>query len=1005
MNLSLSIWLSAAWTAAGWTMLHMVWIGAVGGIVAAVLRRLLRPARPEVRHGAAVVCLLALALAPGVIFVRLYRPETATTLVPAPAPRLGEPVSSPPALPALMTALDSHRVAIPPAPMSAPITTLAARFEPVVALLPGVWLSGSLATLALVATGLVGVDRLRRSSRPLEAESIAARCGALAASLGIARRVGVAICDRIAAPVLIGVVRPMILLPPAALCGWSVEQLEMALLHELAHVRRHDNLIALLQRLVESLLFFHPAAWWVSSWVGLERELCCDRLVIEHTGRPRDYARMLAAMAGAVPVARTAALAMAGRPLLTRIRLILDMEDRSMKLTLKEWIGGLAAAITGAAIVLAAHAGGPESRGPNAADRDRQALARLSASILAQPEGRTPQEGKATAMVEVARAFLRIGDRASALEVLRRIDRLAGDPPPKLNPDVKNDLRGWERFAALTESARLWREAGDPDGARKVLARAGRMIEALDGGKIRDALERVGQELDDDLARVTPDGPNRLNDEAAAFIAEASLILIDQYVALGDMTEALEQIARLRRSIEPLKGSIRFLFDGVIGGYLIRAGDLAGGRELIDRAHRDAKVMTDARARSSALARLVRSLAEAGEVDRALAIVREVSPEEQQPAFSQILDTLSDDDHTGPWLDPVGINIKIVDRWRTPKETAATRAELPKVAEAARASGSAKVQARVLGIIAHLQARAGDIPGALATARSIPTLRRSDFPGPSDGFYDAVKPAALAMIASVQTASGDRAGASTTLGEAEAIARPIAADDQKLIVMGMIAMQRAELGQLDTVRAIVGRCRPLALAQAEPRRSRMLLMLAEAQVKAGDESGALELIDAIRDYPGLEKACGLTAVAERREKAGGVTGADELRRRAVALLEAKAPEKPRMGKVSNLNAIGRDTFIDFDLEMAPGFVAYHRDWMLDDLRVRAGDLDGAIRAARALPAPKRDAALTRIAGDLANRGDVARAADLVQSIDSPEARMGAFVSLAYSIGARNEKTR
>ncbi|MHB1556467.1 MAG: M56 family metallopeptidase [Isosphaeraceae bacterium] len=993
----------AAWTAAGWTMLHMVWIGAVGGIGSMVLRRLLRPSRPEIRHGAAVTCLLMLALAPGVLFARLYRPEAVTTPTSVPVPRLAEPGADSPALPDLSPALASHRLAAPPAPVAAPIMAFAARFEPMVGYLPGVWLSGSLATLALVATGLVGVDRLRRSSRPLEADAIAARCRALAASLGIARRVGVAICDRIATPVLIGVVRPMILLPPAALCGWSIEQLEMALLHELAHVRRHDNLIALLQRLVESLLFFHPAAWWISSWVGLERELCCDRLVIEHTGRPRDYARMLAAMAGVVPAPRTAALAMAARPLLTRIRLILDMEDRSMKLTLKEWIGGLAAAVAVTAIMLAAHAGGPEPHEPNAADKDRQALARLSASILAQPDGRAPHEGKASAMVEVARAFLQIGDRASALEILRRIDRLAGDPPPKLTPDVKHDLRGWERFAALAESARLWREAGDTDGARKVLARAGRMIEALDGGTVRDALERVGKEIDKDLARVGPDGPRRLNDEEAAFIAEASLMLIDQYVALGDMATAREQIAGLRQSIEPLNGSIRFLFDGVIGGYMIRAGDRAGGRELIDRACRDAKTMTDARARSSALAKLVATLAEAHELDRALAIVRELSSEAQQPAFGQVLDTLSDDDHTGPWLDPVGINIKIVDRWRTPKDPATTRAALPKIAEAARASGSVKVQARVLGIIAHLQARAGDIPGALATARSIPALRRSDFPGPSDGFYDAVKPVALAMIASVQAAAGDRLGASAALGEAEAIARPITAEDQKLIAMGVIAMQRAELGQVDMVRTIVGRCRTLALAQDEPRRSRVLLMLAEAQIKAGNETGALELIDAIRDYPGLEKARGLTTVADRREKAGDANSANELRRRAVALLEAKAPDKPRMGKASNVNAIGRDTFIDFDLEMAPGFITHHRDRMLDSLRVRAGDLDGAIRSARALPPPKRDAALTRIAGDLANRGDVAHAAELVQSIDSLEARMGAFVSLAYSIRVRNEK--
>ena len=86
------------------------------------------------------------------------------------------------------------------------------------------------------------------------------------------RRVSIGICDRLAVPVLIGVIRPLILLPPAALCGWSIEQLEMVLLHELAHLRRWDNVINIFQRIVESLLFFHPVVWWLSGWLRLERE-------------------------------------------------------------------------------------------------------------------------------------------------------------------------------------------------------------------------------------------------------------------------------------------------------------------------------------------------------------------------------------------------------------------------------------------------------------------------------------------------------------------------------------------------------------------------------------------------------------------------------------------------------------------------------------------------------------------------------------------------------------
>ena len=70
----------------------------------------------------------------------------------------------------------------------------------------------------------------------------------IAESLRIGRRVTIAVCERIAAPVLVGIVRPMILLPPAALTGWSPDEIEMVLLHELAHVRRWDNLVNLVQR-------------------------------------------------------------------------------------------------------------------------------------------------------------------------------------------------------------------------------------------------------------------------------------------------------------------------------------------------------------------------------------------------------------------------------------------------------------------------------------------------------------------------------------------------------------------------------------------------------------------------------------------------------------------------------------------------------------------------------------------------------------------------------------
>ena len=141
----------------------------------------------------------------------------------------------------------------------------------------------------MLATGLIGVARLRRWSRILETGEIPRRLRMLADSLGIARRVSIGICDHLAVPVLIGVVRPLILLPQVALCGWSVEQLEMVLLHEFASARRWDNLVNLIQRVVESLLS-SPGGLVAVGVARLERELCCDRLVVERLGQPFVYA-------------------------------------------------------------------------------------------------------------------------------------------------------------------------------------------------------------------------------------------------------------------------------------------------------------------------------------------------------------------------------------------------------------------------------------------------------------------------------------------------------------------------------------------------------------------------------------------------------------------------------------------------------------------------------------------------------------------------------------------
>jgi GWxTD domain-containing protein len=111
--------------------------------------------------------------------------------------------------------------------------------------------------------------------------------------LGIERAVKLLNSARVSSPIVIGWMRPAILLPLGCMSGLSQSQIEAILAHELAHIRRHDFLVNLMQSIVEALFFYHPAVWWVSSQLRREREHCCDDLAVEVTGDRLAYANAL----------------------------------------------------------------------------------------------------------------------------------------------------------------------------------------------------------------------------------------------------------------------------------------------------------------------------------------------------------------------------------------------------------------------------------------------------------------------------------------------------------------------------------------------------------------------------------------------------------------------------------------------------------------------------------------------------------------------------------------
>ena len=179
-----------------------------------------------------------------------------------------------------------------------------ARLKPYAAAVTLTYLAGIVLMLARLAVALQGGRRLRLAATPISEGPITELVRRQAQQIGLKTAPLVAWCGRISVPVVVGIVRPMILLPSALATGFDPSQLEALLTHELAHIRRFDPLVNLLQRLIEVLLFFHPAVWYVSRRVSAERENACDDLVLSAGWPACAYAQALVQMAEFCAAAR-----------------------------------------------------------------------------------------------------------------------------------------------------------------------------------------------------------------------------------------------------------------------------------------------------------------------------------------------------------------------------------------------------------------------------------------------------------------------------------------------------------------------------------------------------------------------------------------------------------------------------------------------------------------------------------------------------------------------------
>lgn len=145
---------------------------------------------------------------------------------------------------------------------------------------------------------------------------------------GVSRRVCLRVSERARCPMVVGVLVPVVVVPASVLLMLSPAQVRMVLAHELAHVRRYDHVVNMLQVLIETVLFYHPVVWWMSRQARVEREHCCDDAAVRVCGDAVAYARALTELEEVRQSSRAVLAINDGSGLMNRITRILGGSDR-----------------------------------------------------------------------------------------------------------------------------------------------------------------------------------------------------------------------------------------------------------------------------------------------------------------------------------------------------------------------------------------------------------------------------------------------------------------------------------------------------------------------------------------------------------------------------------------------------------------------------------------------------------------------------------------------------
>jgi ankyrin repeat protein/beta-lactamase regulating signal transducer with metallopeptidase domain len=417
------------------SLLHFVWQGAAIAVLAALTLRLLRRRPAEWRYATASAALFAMLAAPFLTFA-FYAETGALTL-------------------RVLRSLNSAA--------SAASQASAAGIEVWTQRIVFLWVAGVIVLLTRLAGGWLLSRRMMRSAAAAVTPVVVEALESARRGLNFHKKVRLLSGEHIESPVVIGWLRPAILLPASALTGLSADHLLAILAHELAHIRRHDFLVNGVQRAVECVLFYHPAVWWISGRMRVERELCCDDLAVRVCGDRMVYVRALVALEDARAAEPIFALPTAGAGVADRVRRLLGRGAN------RDWQSAVAALVF-AAILVGAGTWQPTLAGP-AVPPIASTAPQIQSPPVQQTQSLAPSSvTPLNALVAIATAqSVRAAEAAPAQKVTQ--------PPIAPSREAARDRLGMMRVEYSAESFVKQAAEGDTIAVKTFLA-AGMNINA-----------------------------------------------------------------------------------------------------------------------------------------------------------------------------------------------------------------------------------------------------------------------------------------------------------------------------------------------------------------------------------------------------------------------------------------------------------------------------------------------------------------------------------------------